>query len=105
MKSPLRLARERRGLTLKQVADAVSMDPGNLSRVERGEQMPAKELVAALVKFFDNLVTELQIIFPERFDADATEAQQAAADRRSLRERRRYAERREAARLAKEAST
>lgn len=104
MKSPLRLARERRGLTLKQVADAVSMDPGNLSRVERGDQMPSKELVAALVKFFGNLVTELQIIFPERFDSEQVEAEQAAADRRSLRERRRFAERRSPERLIKEAT-
>lgn len=105
MKSPLRLARERRGLTLKQVADAVAMDPGNLSRVERGEQMPSKELVAALVKFFGNLVTELQIIYPERFDAETIESEQAAADRRSLRERRRYAERRNRERIANEASS
>lgn len=104
MKSPLRLARERCGLTLKQVADAVSMDPGNLSRVERGEQMPSKELVAALVEHFGNLVTELQIIYPERFDPETVELEQAAADRRSLRERRRYAERRAAARIAKEST-
>lgn len=104
MKSPLRLARERRGLTLKQVADAVAMDPGNLSRVERGEQMPSKDAVAALVKFFGNLVTEMQVIYPEKFDAEAIEAEQAAADRRSLRERRRFAERRHAERIAKEAS-
>lgn len=98
MKSPLRLARERRRLTLKQVADAVAMDPGNLSRVERGEQVPSKELLAALVKFFGNLVTELQIIYPERFDSETVKVEQAAQDRRTLRERRRFAERRAAER-------
>ena len=67
MKSPLRQARESRGLTLKDVANGVSMDPGNLSRVERGEQVPSKEVVEALAKFFGNSVTELQIIYPERF--------------------------------------
>lgn len=67
MKSPLRQARESRGLTLKDVANGVSMDPGNLSRVERGEQVPSKEVVEALARFFGNSVTELQIIYPERF--------------------------------------
>ncbi|HCE07018.1 MAG TPA: XRE family transcriptional regulator [Oxalobacteraceae bacterium] len=67
MKSPLRQARERRGLTLKAVADHVSMDQGNLSRVERGEQTPSKELVASLCKFFGHEVTEMQIIYPERY--------------------------------------
>lgn len=67
MKTPLRQARESRGLTLKEVANGVAMDPGNLSRVERGEQVPSKEIVEALAKFFDNNVTELEIIYPERF--------------------------------------
>jgi ribosome-binding protein aMBF1 (putative translation factor) len=67
MKSPLRQAREKRGLTLKDVASGVSMDPGNLSRVERGEQVPSKDIVEALARFFDNSVTELEIIYPERF--------------------------------------
>ncbi|MET3122624.1 putative transcriptional regulator [Oxalobacteraceae bacterium GrIS 2.11] len=67
MTTPLRLARERRGFTLKHVADSVDMDPANLSRVERGEQIPSKETVAALAKFFGHEVTEMQIIFPERY--------------------------------------
>ena len=67
MKSPLRLARERRGLTLKFVSDQVGMDLGNLSRVERGESVPAKETIEALAKFFGHEVTEMQIIYPERY--------------------------------------
>lgn len=67
MKSPLRRARERRGLTLKEVADQVAIDQGNLSRIERGEQTPAKNLAEALCKFFGHEVTEMQIIYPERY--------------------------------------
>ncbi len=67
MKSPLRLARERRGLTLKDVADNVAVDQGNLSRIERGEQTPSKDLVESLSNFFDGEVTEMQIIYPERY--------------------------------------
>lgn len=67
MKSPLRHARERRGLTLKAVADAVAADQGNISRIERGEQTPSKELAEALARFFGHEVTEMQIIYPERY--------------------------------------
>lgn len=71
-KTPLRLAREARNLTLKQVADAVGTDGGNLSRVERGTQTPSKELTEALVKFYGvKNLSEVQILFPERFTAQA----------------------------------
>ncbi len=72
MKSPLRRAREQRGLTLKEVADRVAVDPGNLSRVERGEQTPSKETIDALCKYFGNTITEIQIIYPERFLSPVT---------------------------------
>jgi transcriptional regulator with XRE-family HTH domain len=67
MNSPLKQARLKRELTLQQVANEVGIDTGNLSRIERGHQIPSKELAEKLVKFFDNEVTETQIIYPERF--------------------------------------
>lgn len=67
MISPLRQARENRSLTIQQVATAVGIDSGNLSRIERGRQVPSKELTEKLAKFFNNEVTETQIIYPERF--------------------------------------
>jgi transcriptional regulator with XRE-family HTH domain len=87
MISPLRAIREKRGLSLKTVADAVATDPGNLSRVERGEQTPSKELAEALCKYFDYALTEIQVFYPERYAS-------GAVDRRSLRERREFADRR-----------
>lgn len=68
--SPLKKARLKRELTLQQVSAAVGTDTGNLSRIERGIQIPSKELAEALVKYYDNEITETQIIYPERF-ADA----------------------------------
>jgi transcriptional regulator with XRE-family HTH domain len=67
MTSPLKQARLSRGLTLEQVASAVDIDTGNLSRIERGLQIPSKELAEALVKYYDNEITETQIIYPDRF--------------------------------------
>ena len=69
MTTPLRQARERRNLTIQQVAAAVGIDSGNLSRIERGLQVPSKELTEKLAKYFGGEITELQIIYPERFAA------------------------------------
>jgi transcriptional regulator with XRE-family HTH domain len=67
MTTPLRQAREQRNLTIQQVAAAVGIDAGNLSRIERGLQVPSKDLTERLARYFDNEVTETQIIYPERF--------------------------------------
>lgn len=67
MNSPLKQARLAKNLTLQHVADAVGSDTGGLSRIERGQQTPSKKLTEKLVKFFDGELTEVQILFPERF--------------------------------------
>jgi transcriptional regulator with XRE-family HTH domain len=50
-KTPAQRLREKRGLTLKEVADAVGTDTGNLSRIESGRQKSV-ELAEKLVKFY-----------------------------------------------------
>jgi len=67
MKTPLRSARLIRGLTIMQVAVGVNCDVGNLSRMERGLQKPSLDLAARLSEFFGSDLTELQILYPERF--------------------------------------
>lgn len=77
MNSPLKKARLKREKTLQQVSDDVGTDTGNLSRIERGLQIPSKDLAESLVKYFDNEITETQIIYPERFtDAPNVENEQ-----------------------------
>lgn len=70
MTSPLKTVRLKRELTLQHVADAVGIDTGNLSRIERGTQVPSKDLAEKLVNFFNNEIDEIQIIYPERFASD-----------------------------------
>lgn len=70
MDTPLRAARLRRQETLIQVGKACLIDPGNLSRIERGEQLPGKDVVARLVDYFGGEISEVQIIYPERFLAE-----------------------------------
>ena len=66
--SPLRKARLQRGLTLAHVAKHVGSDTGNLSRIERGQQIPNRELIPNLVNLFsENGITEVHILYPERF--------------------------------------
>lgn len=74
MNSPLKKARLKREQTLQEVADAVGIDTGNLSRIERGLQVPSKELAEKLAKHFDNSVTETEIFYPERFATEANVA-------------------------------
>lgn len=67
MKSPLRQIRERKGQTIVEVSRAVSIDPGNLSRVENGKQKASTELAEKLAQHFCNEITEMEILYPDRF--------------------------------------
>jgi transcriptional regulator with XRE-family HTH domain len=48
--------RKSRGLSLDVVAAKVGTDPTNLSRVEKGLQLPKRELARALHKFYGGVV-------------------------------------------------
>lgn len=52
----LRDARKRRQLSTTEVGRLVNCDPGNLSRIERGLQMPGRELSVRLFKFYSGEV-------------------------------------------------
>jgi transcriptional regulator with XRE-family HTH domain len=67
MITPLRSVRVRRGLTLQAVADAVGFDTGNLSRMEQGKQPASRDMAERLAAYFNYEVTELQLIYPERY--------------------------------------
>jgi len=72
IQSPLKLARLRRGLKSRAVAEAVNMDNGQYSRIERGAGLtPAN--AEAIAKFFGHEVTEMQILYPERYLIPAEE--------------------------------
>jgi transcriptional regulator with XRE-family HTH domain len=67
MKSPLRVAREKRGMTLNALAKIVGSDVGNLSRIERGVQTPNAQLAERICREFDGEINELQLIYPARY--------------------------------------
>lgn len=67
MRTPLRRIRIEKKYSLAEVASAVGSDAGNLSRIEKATQRPSLKLAEELVKFFNFEITELEILYPERF--------------------------------------
>lgn len=59
--------RKSRGLTIETVALEVGTDPTNLSRIEKGQQMPKRELARALFDFYDKAVPLGAIYDPEHY--------------------------------------
>ncbi|MBT1808194.1 helix-turn-helix transcriptional regulator [Enterobacter hormaechei subsp. xiangfangensis] len=67
MQSLLRNLRKSQGLTLSHVANLVEIDPANLSRIERGQQIASLDVAERLVKFYSGQINELQILYPHRY--------------------------------------
>ncbi|MCI0254516.1 UNVERIFIED_ASMBLY: XRE family transcriptional regulator [Cronobacter sakazakii] len=67
MQTPLRKIRVEKKLTIAEVAIATQLDVGNLSRIERGMQVPSLETAEKLAKFFKGKISEMQILYPHRY--------------------------------------
>lgn len=70
MPTLLTQTRKSRGLSLEKVAAAIETDQTNLSRIERGVQVPKRELARKLFCFYDGVIP-LGAIYDPHFDADA----------------------------------
>ena len=57
----LRELRETKGLLLREVGAALSIDPTLLSKIERNDRMPTKEQVSALSEFYQDKKNEVLI--------------------------------------------
>ncbi len=57
----LRELRELKGLLLREVGAALSIDPTLLSKIERNDRMPTKEQVNALSEFYQDKKNEVII--------------------------------------------
>ena len=68
--TPLRKARLNARMTIQEVAAAINCDPGNLSRMERGKQRPSAEVAEKLAHIFSAELTEIQILYPERYQSE-----------------------------------
>jgi transcriptional regulator with XRE-family HTH domain len=70
-------------LTISQVSVAAGIDPGNLSRIERGVQVPSRDVAERLAQQFVGVLTELQIIYPERYATPEDGADPEAASKQA----------------------
>lgn len=74
--SLLKRARVQRGWRLRDVCllakkKGVYLDTGNLSRIEQGKQKPSACLAACLAQIFSDCgVTEMHLLYPERYEAE-----------------------------------
>lgn len=65
--------RKSRGLSLEKVAAAVETDQANLSRVEKGKQVPKRDLARRLFQFYGGSVP-LAAIYDPQFYRDLARA-------------------------------
>lgn len=66
--TPLRAIRKKRRLTIYDVAQAVAVRPGTISKIERGMAGASTDLAARLVMFYGRAaISEEKILYPERF--------------------------------------
>ena len=56
----LRDLREEAGLTLKSVAEQISVDPSLLAKIERNERQPTKQIIKDIAEYFKVDEKELQ---------------------------------------------
>ncbi len=65
MLTPLRKLREQHKLTITDLSQAVGIDVGNLSRMERGRQRASLERAQRIADYFQNEISAMEIIYPE----------------------------------------
>lgn len=67
----LKRLREQKGMTATSVAQAVRMDQSYYSKIENGRATASPEVAAKLAGFFAHEITEMQILYPERYEVEA----------------------------------
>ncbi len=71
----MRARRQARGLSLRQMTEALDMRPvmqkATLQKIELGERSPTIEQAHALAKFFEYELTPLHLTMPELYPAPA----------------------------------
>jgi transcriptional regulator with XRE-family HTH domain len=67
--TPLRKARHARGLSQQELGRKVGTDSGNISRIEKEDQVPSHKLAERITAFLKDvgLDDERMIFYPERY--------------------------------------
>jgi len=67
LSTPLSRLRDAVGVTTTEVSKAIGLNTGNISRLENGHNRPSPETAEKLVRYFNGALTELHLIYPERY--------------------------------------
>jgi transcriptional regulator with XRE-family HTH domain len=65
--SPLRRIRQERRLTTTELGSAIGVHNATISRIELGKVQATPKQAEDLVRFFGQGITELEILYPERY--------------------------------------
>lgn len=65
MDTPLKTAREKRKLSVTDLCEKLGTHPQNYYRIERGEQVPKRDLARDIHRFFRGKVSLSEIYDPE----------------------------------------
>ncbi|SMF53043.1 helix-turn-helix transcriptional regulator [Pseudogulbenkiania subflava] len=69
--TPLRIARKQKNLTQKALAQVVGVSQAHISMVESGSERASAQLAEKLVEVIGRkLITEEQVLYPERYQND-----------------------------------
>jgi len=67
LSTPLSRLRDAVGVTTTEVSKVIGLNTGNISRLENGHNRPSPETAEKLVRYFQGALTELHLIYPERY--------------------------------------
>lgn len=67
MATPLKSARIKLGLSIREVAEAVGVQQPTINRIENARKRPSPELALRLEEHFDGAITRDQIMYPEKY--------------------------------------
>jgi transcriptional regulator with XRE-family HTH domain len=76
--TPLQRIREKRGFTQRQVANDNDIDPGQYNRIEKGTYKLTPIKAERLSIYFGGAITELELLYPERFAREDPPTNEAA---------------------------
>lgn len=65
--TPLRYEREKRHLSVAQVSRDVGVDHSQYSKIELARLRATPAVAERIAKYFGHAVTEMQILYPERY--------------------------------------
>ena len=78
MTTPLKRLRTKRGVSQEAVAGATGIDQSTISRIENGAPTTPENATKLVEYFGREQITELHILYPERYPADPEQANASA---------------------------